>query len=481
MSKYLYGASVQGIQEFIFKTNKLQEIVGASEIVKKISEDFKKFSKLDKKDILVNAAGNIKAIFSSKEDLQDFILDFSKHVEQNAFGITISQAVIEIKNEVQCKDELDDLIKKLKIQRNNPSIPLDMSFNIMELDPSTAKPIISYIKDKPLDISRNQKREANYLFYKENPSEIEYKYLKDLSNSKNKLAVIHADGNGLGELIPKLGDKLSEFSIILDECTREAFEYAKDESKIKKIREVILGGDDLTVICNADDALVFTKNFLAEFEKLTEDKLKHLLKDLDVSKKLTACAGIAFINEKYPFHYAVNLAESLCSISKIHAKNLRLKKGLDCVPSSLMFHNIQSSNFQTWDLFLENELTIRNNEETIKCDFGPYYLNEDGEVKISDFLNILEEYKKEGSPKTALRSWLIELYKSDISAKNLLSRINTITQEGSFDNEDMSEKLKSLYETLSNENLIVEKDDEIKTPIYDVLQILSITESINEA
>ena len=40
MGKYLYGASVQGILDFIFKTNKLQEIVGASEIVKNIEELF---------------------------------------------------------------------------------------------------------------------------------------------------------------------------------------------------------------------------------------------------------------------------------------------------------------------------------------------------------------------------------------------------------------------------------------------------------
>ena len=37
---YLYGASIQGIQDFIFKTNKLQEIVGASEIVKGIATHF---------------------------------------------------------------------------------------------------------------------------------------------------------------------------------------------------------------------------------------------------------------------------------------------------------------------------------------------------------------------------------------------------------------------------------------------------------
>ena len=36
MSKYLYGAAVQGIQDFIFKTNELKHIVGASELVEQI-------------------------------------------------------------------------------------------------------------------------------------------------------------------------------------------------------------------------------------------------------------------------------------------------------------------------------------------------------------------------------------------------------------------------------------------------------------
>ena len=36
MAKYLYGAAVQGIQGFIFQTNKLRDIVGASELVERI-------------------------------------------------------------------------------------------------------------------------------------------------------------------------------------------------------------------------------------------------------------------------------------------------------------------------------------------------------------------------------------------------------------------------------------------------------------
>ncbi len=41
--KWLYGTSVQGIQGYIFQTNKLKDVIGASELVKDSCEtDFKK-------------------------------------------------------------------------------------------------------------------------------------------------------------------------------------------------------------------------------------------------------------------------------------------------------------------------------------------------------------------------------------------------------------------------------------------------------
>lgn len=41
--KWLYGASVQGIQGYIFQTNKLKDVIGASELVKDLREtNFKK-------------------------------------------------------------------------------------------------------------------------------------------------------------------------------------------------------------------------------------------------------------------------------------------------------------------------------------------------------------------------------------------------------------------------------------------------------
>jgi len=460
MSKYLYGASVQGIQEFIFATNKLQEIVGASEIVKSVAVEFEKLSgyKNGDKNLLINTAGNIKAIFNTKEECEKVVLEFGKIISQMAYGITISQAVVEFDGKAE--DYITKLSEKLKTQRNKPSIPLDSSINIMELNPSTAKPSIS----NGSDIATIQKLKA----YKELENK-ENSDLQKLSNSKNKLAVIHIDGNALGQLISNLKKEcnltLSEFSSKLDAATKKAFNDAKEG---KQIREIILGGDDVTVICNADNALDFTKEFLENFETQTDKSFK----------KLTACAGIAYCNEKYPFHYAVDLAEALCGVAKNHCKR---------ESSCLMFHNIQSSSYQEWDKFVKDELTIKNDQETIRCDFGAYYLDNKNEANISDFMNTLEAYRCDNSPINRLRNWLSELYKSDENAKNLLYRINSIVkQNDNWNCEIMDKNLKYFDKNLSNDTLIVEKYTEKekregatfrRTPIYDILQILSITEA----
>ena len=66
MSKYLYGAAVQGIQEFIFKTNELKHIVGASELVEQIcTSAFDAFA--EHGDSIVRAAGNIRVIYDNEE------------------------------------------------------------------------------------------------------------------------------------------------------------------------------------------------------------------------------------------------------------------------------------------------------------------------------------------------------------------------------------------------------------------------------
>ncbi len=451
MARYLYGASVQGIQDFIFKTNGLKEIVGASEIVKNIATIFTNNYNPD--EILINAAGNIKVIFDSEAECQKAVLNFPKIVMQSAFGITISQAVIKIEDN-HTQDDIDELEQNLKTQRNKPNIPLDSSINIMKLAPKTAKPVSKHIKSKdkeiPIDEATNQKLESF-------PQNSKYNNLSDISNSKNKIAVIHIDGNGLGNIVQKIGNKLSSFSSKLDKATKKAFEIAKRD---KKIREIILGGDDVTVICDANDALSFTKEFLENFEIETKS-----INELNgIADKITACAGIAYCNEKYPFHYAVSLAETLCGVAKNDS---------DRKSSCLMFHNIQSSNFQSWDKIIKDELTIKNDTKTLQCYFGAYYLNKENKPLIKDFITITESLRLKDSPSSRLRSWLSELYKSDTNAKNFLNRIDIMADEKLKFKIKLNENFKTLHPKLQLNNQII--DD--KVPVYDMLQILSTTSS----
>lgn len=109
MSKYLYGAAVQGIQNFIFQTNTLREIVGASELVEEIctklfaeqlgSEDLE-----NDDNAILNAAGNIKYLFDDENQCRKVFREFPKRVLETAPGITISQAVVEVKDNETLKD-----------------------------------------------------------------------------------------------------------------------------------------------------------------------------------------------------------------------------------------------------------------------------------------------------------------------------------------------------------------------------------------
>jgi len=455
MSKYLYGASVQGIQEFIFETNKLKEIIGASELIKNIEKDAKNIFEKDK--IIINAAGNIKVVFDSKNRAQEAIKNFMKSLRQKAVGITVSEAIVEFDGENPTADDFYKLEERLIEQRNRPEIPIDYKFCILKPAQRTARAVYEIKYDEEVDLSTYQKLNTKQ------DSSIE---LADLKNRHGKIAVIHADGNSLGSIVPKIANagKLKDFSVKLNEATENAFKTAKKKFKQLRedslfIREVILGGDDMTCIVNADYALEFVNEYLKNFEKQTKN-----LPGLNEIKKenLTACAGIAIVNEKYPVYYAVSLAEELCSIAKKESKFIDETNP----PSSVKFYNLQSGNFQGFDLIKKNELEF----DGISFDFGCYYINYDKRPLLGDFIKICELFEDDDSPKSKLREWLKSVVYNNELADLQLSRINEITKN------DWKEKFNSLIknfdEKLSLQNLIING----KTPVYDLIMITSNTD-----
>lgn len=215
-------------------------------------------------------------------------------------------------------------------------------------------------------------------------------------------AVIHADGNGLGAVflefdklfrktpdIPIDGrryiDDYRRFSIALDRCTIRATRTAlqnlwnhlikedarsknsapgdlseEDRNKIElPFVPLVLGGDDLTVLCDGQYALKFTHDFLTEFEQETKkvdgesgdiiSKVAHKFFGTDY---LGISAGVAIVKPHFPFHQAYELAESLIKSAKLVKEKLKHRHPdsgdiVDLPASALDFHILYDSAYSS--------------------------------------------------------------------------------------------------------------------------------------
>jgi hypothetical protein len=340
--------------------------------------------------------------------------------------------------------------------------------------PSTGLPAVNTGKDGLIDEASDKKTENNQTTKglmlkltglekdKLKHEQIAYDF-EDMEGKNSWIAVIHADGNGLGNIVQKVCTNSTDakrFSSLLDEITKAAAQKAywdvenDFKSKIIPIRPVVLGGDDLTLICRADLAVNFTHGFLREFEKQSKEQLKELSKKYEVVKQgLTACAGIAFVKSSYPFHYAVGLAESLCKRAKGKAREINR----DLAPSCMMFHKLQDSFVEDYSEMAKRELTPQIN---LSFEAGPYYLQ--GTNTIDDLLqNIKKLEGKEGNAiKSHLRQWLSLLFENVGAADQKMKRVRTVNDKARGYILEEFEKL--------------DKSTEKKIPYHDILSLASI-------
>ncbi len=509
MGRYLYGASIQGIQNYIFQTNELKDIIGASELVNRICDDFvDDYSKGG--EMIIHAAGNIKCIFDDEAACRRAVREFPMRAMEMAPGITISQAVVKIKDDSEYAKKAEKLEERLHAQRNHPVKSLTTGLMAIERSRKTGLPAtkieIEYAKGKKEKVEyldegtvakrniTNDEQKSGYsskdlydkLTGERIPSSCRPYDISKMTGHNDWIAVIHADGNGLGEVVAELsGDyqRFKNFSENLNEATIAAAQAAyaatkeedekNDENKDKKwttlpIRPIVIGGDDLTVICRGDLAVKFVKKYLEAFERETEAQ---------VGRKLTACAGIAFIKSSYPFYYGYELAEALCGEAKKDAKSDKVKGANgNQAPSCLMFHKVQSSFVEDYAEIKRKELTTADRGSL--C-FGPYYLNKESIDKIDkidktedrkyrsrwsidELINMKNKLANENRAKTDIRQWLTLMHEDAGAAAQHSKRVIAINPD-----------LKAIYENATNG---IQRGKDTLYPAYDILSLLTITE-----
>ena len=470
MELFLYGASVKKIQSYIFESSKLQEIAGASELVEYVCTtlfDDLLGSRSAKVQKIIQAAGNIRAVIEDREIAEEIMLTFPKLATGAAPGIQLVQGIVELQNE---KLTAADSLKLEKILKEQiPMLSPYKDWSVTRKVPRSGRPLHSVENGEAYDIASWKKREAvsnhwNNLeekFGVKNPFQCN---MEKLAGKDNFVAVIHADGNSLGKTLmslqdsPDYGEKWREFSQELDKATRCAAKRSYDEvfkQAQEKFRAIILGGDDLTVVCAAEYAIDFTRKYLEYFKD--ECKKRRVL------GSLTACAGIAYIKTNFPFYYGVELAEMLCAASKKEAK----AHSEDPVPSSFLFaKELGSYVDESFAAFSARNLTIQTaRNEILSLVYGPYKTAKDelgGEMLpfVDDLLNAASCLSKYSPLHSAIRKMITELHISVDSTKLLADRAEAIAEENGGKAKEAIVELKENLRMLSGNQ---------KDSLYDLL------------
>jgi len=322
---YLVLIETSGNQNYIFSTNRLRENIGASELTYQAGtcwagcavdkqnpqilfqncrapESFRNAlrnqlpleNSTQKAEIVVAASGKALILTKDKDTARAIISEVTRKALIEAPGLDIAGVYEEIPGGKNFAHEktLGDVIKKVhqtfeKARSRRPSpenrflrLPIAASCAVSGLPASTidtlGKPkLISQVSAIKRDKAKDAKTRLTNLDRKLQ-AQIHQLLEPDADDQEEKrswLAVVHADGNGLGQIFINFEDYIGEdknnrnyidkyrrFSLALDECTEDAFKKALDDvfpeeadrknKKVAPIVPLIIGGDDLTVVCD---------------------------------------------------------------------------------------------------------------------------------------------------------------------------------------------------------------------------------------
>ncbi|HET9211218.1 MAG TPA: hypothetical protein VFR03_12505 [Thermoanaerobaculia bacterium] len=139
------------------------------------------------------------------------------------------------------------------------------------------------------------------------------------------LALVVADGNGLGEWFDRLDfDGIRQLSKTVDAELRSALDAAVDAAfpgdPHPSLQVLICGGDDLVVALPARKGMAFATALIAAFE-VTSPRVPGLRAGL--------AAGLLFAKPSFPFRQAHALADSLLGRAKACCRSKRVLAALD--------------------------------------------------------------------------------------------------------------------------------------------------------
>ena len=309
-------------QDYIFASKKLRENAQRSAQISYVtSSAFFQFAAGElycEEDNLVYAGGGHTVLqFDSPDHARAFARQVTRAAMEEFRGLELFVKQMPYDDNKTPGDNLNmlsrELEKKKALRRSSFRYT---ALGVEELDTETFLPRRSQ-DEAPLSSPDVMEPPEGYQFPKE---------FSDLVGTDNFIAVVHIDGNAMGKRVDGIYksagadwaeccQKLRRFSAGIQRDFERAFTGTVEElirqgrcgGTTLPIRPVILAGDDVCFITAGNLGLECARVFLERLAALTNQ---------EDGAPYAACAGVALVHQKYPFHQAYQLSEELCSNAK---------------------------------------------------------------------------------------------------------------------------------------------------------------------
>ncbi|MEH6540588.1 hypothetical protein [Halopseudomonas sp.] len=431
---YLFEA--RGIQSFLFASGKLRDMLNGSELLDYLcSEQGYLDQTLDALDlrprVVRQAGGSFYLLFKNEHDARRLQAVWRLACAEWVPGLEVVDVVV---SGSSARETIAHGLAALRLQRNRLQGDFPRPGPLADRAPRTGLAAVASLHGEALDASTlrqrsferpqdNRQLTARFMseeaiwpvnFEQDAPQLTRF----PLGNS-SLIGLVHADGNGLGELLRLIAKACSDaddevyvrlyrqFSELVTRATLQATDEASRdvlrphaEQGVMPARPLILGGDDLTLITRADLALPFVSAWIDAFERHSRDALNELAAAFEQSglkqfaaelpERLTACAGVCFMKAGQPFRSGHELAESLCKRAKAHSR--RAAHGAE-IPSSIAWHKVQETLIDDAQALFERNHRIVDGDRTLDCSLGVYGLHAgNGLPVLDDLLALMDSF-----------------------------------------------------------------------------------------
>ena len=409
---FLILLETSGNQNYIFRSNKLKENVGASELTHRVGTQFileavkdggganlwdndvdqlranlsdaKRNKPIEDNgnsiEVVLATSGKALILTKSHEKAVEIIQDVTLRTLRKAPGIDICGVISDgfSWDSTSLHKVVAEVHEKFEVVRSSRRSPEERFQMIPMVEPcrTSGLPSAEIVLDGDRRVGLSHESKVKRQNVKSGIERINktiqstgFSLEKDLNQLEKHfddldwVGVVHADGNGLGQIMMKFHEhsgkkdasknrgyvkKIRGFSLALDICTEKAFKTAltvfPDNVKRKlPLVPLVLGGDDLTVICHGRHAIAFARKFLTAFEEETakDSAISEIAEKALGRGNLSSCAGVAIIKPHFPFFSGYGLAEQLITSAKdvkkiVKKEDVDGKKTYPC--SAIDFH-----------------------------------------------------------------------------------------------------------------------------------------------